>query len=280
MPNRLSVAIVTLNEAVNLRRTLESVRRISEPPPEIVVLDSGSTDETVEIVEKAGARLLEEPWKGFARQKNSAIAQAGGDWLLSLDADEEVSPELAGEIRALLATEPAFSAYRIPRLNHFMGRALRHGGYWPDPKIRLFRRGTAWFEERPVHETVKDNGLAGALTGHLIHHCYPTLEEYIEHMNRYSSASAGMLVTAGWGSLGWPAFLWNAFLNPAATFAYNYFFRLGFLDGREGLLQHVNHSFYIHWKFAKAWEAARRRKDGTVSKSMATAAGDKDDHAE
>lgn len=254
MPQTLSVAIVTLNEAANLPRTLASVRFAHE----VVIVDSGSTDATVEIAENAGARLVEEPWKGFARQKNAAIAHTTGDWVLSLDADEEVSSALAQEIEVLLAGSPAFSAYRMPRLNHFLGRPLRHGGYWPDPKLRLFRRGVARFEERPVHESMRAECAVGELRGHLIHHSYPTLDEYIEHMNRYSSASAEMLVQAGRTSRSLPAFLWNAFANPAATFAYNYILRLGFLDGREGLLQHVNHSAYIHWKFVKAWERGGR----------------------
>ncbi len=253
MPKTLSVVLVTLNEAANLPRTLASVRFANE----IVVLDSGSTDATAEIAQSAGARVLEEPWKGFAKQKNAAIAHATGDWVLSLDADEEVSHALADEIAALLAGEPACSAYRIPRLNHFLGRPLRHGGYWPDPKLRLFRRGAAEFEDRPVHETMKTAGPIGQLKGHLLHHCYPTLEEYIEHMNRYSSIGAEILVKRGRVSQSVPSFLWNAVANPAATFIYNYIFRLGFLDGREGLLQHLNHSAYIHWKFAKAWQRGR-----------------------
>jgi len=253
MPETLTVALVTLNEAANLPRTLASVRFANE----IVVLDSGSTDGTVEMAEGAGARLIEEPWKGFARQKNSAIAHATGDWVLSLDADEEVSPELAREIEALLAGKPEFSAYRIPRLNHFLGRPLRHGGYWPDPKLRLFRRGVARFEDRPVHESMKADCAVGRLTGHLIHHCYPTLDEYIEHMNRYSSIGADLLVQSGRTSQALPSLLWNGLANPAATFVYNYVFRLGFLDGREGLVQHLNHSVYIHWKFVKAWQRGR-----------------------
>jgi glycosyltransferase involved in cell wall biosynthesis len=253
MPDTLTVAVVTLNEAANLPRTLASVRFASE----IVILDSGSTDATVEIAESAGARLIEEPWKGFARQKNSAIAHATSDWVLSLDADEEVSTELASEIEALLAGKPEFSAYRIPRLNHFLGRPLRHGGYWPDPKLRLFRRGVARFEDRPVHESMKADCAAGLLKGNLIHRCYPTLDEYIEHMNRYSSIGAELLVQSGRTSQPLLPFLWNAIANPAATFVYNYVFRLGFLDGREGLVQHLNHSAYIHWKFVKAWQRGR-----------------------
>ena len=192
-------------------------------------------------------------------QKNSAIAHATGEWVLSLDADEEVSAELAQELQGLLAGEPAFSAYRIPRLNHFLGSPLRHGGYWPDPKLRLFRRGAARFAERPVHETMETAGPVGDLRNPLMHHCYATLDEYIEHMNRYSSAGARMLFDCGRAPRSLPALYWNALLNPAVTFLYNYVFRLGFLDGREGLLQHLNHSVYIHWKFVKAWQIGQRK---------------------
>ena len=256
MPKMLSVAIITRNEAANLPRTLASVRWAGE----IVVVDSGSTDATLEIARGAGARVFEEPWKGFAAQKNSAIAHTTGDWILSLDADEEVSPELTLEIRSLLDGEPAFSAYRIPRLNHFLGEPLRHGGYWPDPKLRLFRRGTARFAERPVHETMQADGPVGQLKGQLIHRCYPTLSEYIEHMNRYSSIAAEAIEAQGRTGGSWLWLIWNALLNPAATFLYNYVFRLGFLDGRAGLLQHVNHSVYIHWKFVKAWRLTTEKR--------------------
>ncbi len=184
MPKTLSVVLITLNEAANLPRTLKSVSWAQQ----IVVVDSGSTDATIEIARSLGAQVIEEPWKGFADQKNSAIAHATGEWVLSLDADEDVSPELAREIQALLQGEPPFSAYRIPRLNHFLGRPLRHGGYWPDPKLRLFRKGAARFAQRPVHETMEADGPVGTLASPLLHHCYPTLEDYIEHMNRYSSA--------------------------------------------------------------------------------------------
>lgn len=256
MPNALSVVLITLNEAANLPRTLESVRWAKE----IVILDSGSTDETLEIAGQFGARVFQESWKGFGPQKNSAIAHATGEWILSLDADEEVTPALAAEIQALLAGNPPFRAYRIPRLNHFLGRPLRHGGYWPDPKLRLFRRGAARFEDRPVHESMQSTCPVATLKNPLLHHCYAALDDYIEHMNRYSAAGAQMLVSAGRAPRSLPAFVFAAIVNPAATFLYNYFFRLGFLDGREGLLQHLNHSTYIHWKYAKAWVATKRMR--------------------
>jgi len=253
MANTLSVVLITLNEALNLPRTLKSVSWARE----IIVVDSGSTDLTVSIAKAAGAQVFEEDWKGFAAQKNSAIAKATCDWVLSLDADEELSQELASEIQALLSGDPPFSAYRIPRLNHFLGRPLRYGGYWPDRKLRLFERGTASFAERAVHEAIQFDGSTGELRNPMLHHCYPTLEEYVEHMNRYSTLSARMLVDAGRAPRSGTSLIWHAVMNPAATFLYNYVFRLGFLDGTAGLLQHLNHSVYIHWKYAKAWRALR-----------------------
>jgi len=252
MPKTLSVALITQNEAANLPGTLASVHWAHE----IVIVDSGSTDATVAIAQSFGARIFEEPWTGFAAQKNSAIGHATGDWILSLDADEEVSPELAREIQALVGGEPAFSAYRIPRLNHFLGRPLRHGGYWPDPKLRLFRRGAARFQNQPIHETMQADGPVGLLKSHLIHHCYPTIDDYREHMDRYSTIAARALVESGRAGRSRVWLFWNARLNPAATFLYNYIFRLGFLDGREGLLQHLNHSAYIRAKYEKAWSLA------------------------
>jgi len=251
MANTLSVVLITQNEASNLPRTLKSVSWAQE----IVVVDSGSTDETLALSRTAGAQVFQESWKGFAAQKNAAIGHATCDWILSLDADEEVTPELAREIQAILAETPPFSSYRIPRLNHFMGRPLRHGGYWPDPKLRLFKRGWAKFAERAVHETMESGGPTGELRNPILHHCYPTIEEYVEHVNRYSTLSAWMLIGTGRAPQNTAALIWHSIVNPVATFLYNYIFRLGFLDGPEGLLQHLNHSIYIHWKYAKAWRA-------------------------
>jgi hypothetical protein len=177
--------------------------------------------------------------------------------VLSLDADEEVSAELAEDIRGLLRGQPEHEAYFLPRRNFFLGRWIRHGGYYPDPKLRLFRRGGAQFEERTVHETIRRSGPAGRLRGDLIHHAYPTLDAYIEHMNRYSALGVTQAVARGKTSRSIFAFLWNVFVIPVATFKYNYFLRLGFLDGREGLLLHLYHSVYVSWKYAKAWEKGR-----------------------
>ncbi|HTZ90732.1 MAG TPA: glycosyltransferase family 2 protein [Alloacidobacterium sp.] len=253
MRKTLSVAIITKNEEANLPRTLESVRWATE----IVVVDSGSTDRTIEIAWSFGAKVIREQWHGFGKQKNLAIEHCDSEWVLSLDADEEVGEALAQEITQLLEETPDVDACFLPRRNFFLGRWIRHGGYYPDPKLRLFRKGTAWFEERAVHETVQYSGPTRMLQGDLIHHAYPTLESYIEHMNRYSMLGAEQAVAAGKTSRSWLEFLWNVLLNPAATFVYNYIFRLGFLDGREGLLLHLYHSGYVSWKYVKAWQAAK-----------------------
>ena len=251
----LSVVIITYNEEANLGRTLASVRPlVADGKGEIIVVDSGSTDRTVEIAKSFDAKVFVEEWKGYAAQKNSALDKATGDWILSLDADEEVGSRLAEDITALLMTPSKPSGFFVPRKNFFLGRWMKHGGFWPDPKMRLFRRGIAVFEDRLVHEDAKlRDGIAGTFKNSLIHHSYPTLSDYIEHMNHYSSLGAEMAVAKGYGRFS----VLNIVVRPLATFIYNYFFRLGFLDGREGLLLHLYHAVYVSWKYAKAWELAR-----------------------
>lgn len=258
-PPLLSVAIITLNEEANLARTLASVRFADE----IIVLDSGSTDATCAIAKAAGATIFTEPWKGFAAQKNSAIGKCTGTWVLSLDADEELSPELQIQLRTLLPSNPPVDAYLLRRRNLFLNRWIRHGGYYPDPKLRLFRRyaanftPAARFTERPVHETMTFDGASDTLDFDLIHHAYPTLENYLDHMDRYSTLGATLLMEQGRTSRSWLAFYWNVLVVPHLTFLWNYLFRLGFLDGREGLLLHLYHSAYVSWKYAKAWNSTR-----------------------
>jgi glycosyltransferase involved in cell wall biosynthesis len=260
----LSVALITLNEEDNLSRTLASVRFADE----IVVVDSGSTDRTVEIAKSFKTKVFLEDWKGFARQKNSAIDKCTGTWVLSLDADEELTEGLQAEIRGMLEVDeritPQVDGYRL-RLRHvFLGRWMRYGGYYPDIKLRMFRRvtrsGVAQFTDRPVHESVQVDGRVETLTKDFLHHGYPNLELYLEHMNRYSSLGASLVAAKGKVSRSWPAFLWNVALVPMLTFVWNYGFRLGFLDGREGLLLHLYHSAYISWKYAKAWQIGRGSK--------------------
>ena len=269
----LSVVIITHNEEANIGRTLASVQPLLfDAKGEIIVVDSGSSDRTVEIAKSFGAKVCVEEWKGYAAQKNSAIEKATGDWILSLDADEEVDEDLRAALRHYILGEsintvkngvPNFrisffattvTGLLIRRQNYFLGRWIKHGGFWPDPKLRLFRRGAGKFEDRAVHETLRVSGDVRQFpAGALLHHSYPTLIDYLDHMNRYSSLGAEMIAANGRVRFS----VFNMVLRPAATFIYNYFLRLGFLDGREGLLLHLYHAVYVSWKYAKAWELQR-----------------------
>ena len=261
-PPKLSVAIITLNEESNLARTLSSVQFADE----IIVVDSGSTDRTLEIAASFNATIFHQPWNGFVAQKNFAIEQCTGDWVLSLDADEALTPELQSEIRSLFSSDPFADAYLIRRRNLFLGRWIRHGGYYPDFKLRLFRRHAAnfappaRFTDRPVHETIAIEGILETLSNDLIHHAYPTIDSYIDHLNRYSTLSAQIVIGKGRPNPSTPVLVYNTLLRPALTFLHNYFFRLGFLDGREGFLLHLYHSCYTSWQHAKAWQGARKQQ--------------------
>jgi glycosyltransferase involved in cell wall biosynthesis len=249
----LSVCIITLNEEANIGRTLASLKDIAD---EIIIVDSGSTDSTVAIAQSFGAKVFPEPWKGFARQKNSSLEKATCDWILSLDADEEASPELAASIKKLLASgaTPEFSGYMINRRNIYFGKWLKRAGYYPDPKLRLIKRGSAEFELRDVHEDLKMPGARlGHLQGDMLHHAYSTIESFIAHQNSYSSLGADMVVRERKVSFS----VVNIVLRPMVRFIWAYFFRMGFLDGREGLIVLMNHAMYVSWKYAKAWQKSK-----------------------
>ena len=250
----LSVAMITMNEEANLPRTLDSVRFADE----LVIVDSFSTDRTLEIARSYNATIFVEAFKGHGGQKNSAIDKCTSDWILLLDADEVLSSPLQHSIRELLASKPKHSAYWINRNNQIFGRWMRHGGFYPDRKLRLFRRGAARMtNEGSPHSTPFHDGPSGHIQGDLLHYAYPTLPLYLEHMGRYSNEMARLAVARGKISRSIFSFIWNVVLNPLATFFYNYIVRLGFLDGREGLLLHLYHSVYVSWKYAKAWELTR-----------------------
>jgi len=253
----LSVAIVAQDEEANIGRTLASVAWADE----IVLVDSGSKDRTCEIARQSGARVIVEPWRGYVAQKQYAIDLCAKDWVLLLDADEEVSTGLAAEIRAAIDDPKAANGYKLPRKNLFLGRWMKHGGFYPDPKLRLFRRGEGFVAGHDPHDRCElKPGLPGGapqrtrqFNNALVHYTYPNLTLYIAHMNRYSSLGAQLAVSKGHRSFS----VSNIVLRPLFTFLYNYFFRLGFLDGREGLLLHCYHAVYVSWKYAKAWELSR-----------------------
>jgi len=251
----ISVAIVAMDEEANIGRTLASVRWADE----IVLVDSGSKDRTCEIAREHGTRVVVEPWRGYVAQKQYAVDLCTKDWVLLLDADEEISPALGEDIRAAIADPNAVSGYWLPRKNLFLGRWMRHGGFYPDPKLRLFRRGQGFVTGHDPHDRCELKPDAPQTTrkfkNAMVHHTYPNLSLYIGHMNRYSLLGAQLAVAEGHRSFSFA----DIVVRPLATFVYNYFFRLGFLDGREGLLLHLYHAVYVSWKYAKAWELSRKQ---------------------
>lgn len=253
MRPKLSVAIITLNEEAVIRRTLDSVKWADE----IVVVDSGSTDKTVEICREYTDRVIYQEWPGFAKQKNSAIDRTSGDWVLSLDADEPVEPELGKEIRSIISSSSALDGYYLPRKTFFLGKQVKYGGWYPDYNLRLFRKSKGRFEERAVHEAVKVAGKLGRTQHSILHYAYPDLSSYMSSINKYSSLAVAVMAEQNSISkfkTGWL----NILGRPVFTFLLKYIFRLGFLDGKRGLVLNLFHSYYVFSKYAKAWEQTEK----------------------
>jgi len=224
MPN-VSAVIIVRDAADSLAPCLASLGFCAE----ILVVDSGSADGTLEIARDHGARVIETHWRGFGPQKQFAVAQAAYDWVLCIDADERVTPELAASIAALPA--PSFHAYRCARRNRFMGRYLRHGEGYPDWSLRLFDRRRARWSDDAVHEKVVTDVPVGTLAGDLLHDSAESLENYLAKQNRYSTLAADKALAAGRRS-GAAQLL----LSPLLRFVRFYFLRGGFLDGLPGLV--------------------------------------------
>lgn len=246
----VSAVIITRNEEAMLADCLQSVAFADE----IVVVDSLSSDRTVEIARAHGARVLETTdWPGFGPQKNRAIELATGDWILSIDADERVTPELASEIRAAVQSADAVAGYQLSRLSRYCGRYMRHSGWFPDHIIRLFRRGRARFSDDLVHERVIVDGAVGRLNGLLLHESFGSLEQVLDKVNRYSSLSARQMAAAGKrGSLV------GAVLHGLGAFVRTYLLKAGFLDGREGFMLAVSNAEGAYYKYLKLWLIQRR----------------------
>jgi glycosyltransferase involved in cell wall biosynthesis len=251
MHSRLSVAIIARNEERNLAACLASVAFADE----IVVVDHASTDRTQQIARAAGARVIETAdWPGFGPQKNRALDACTGEWILSIDADERVTPELRAEIERTLA-QPRFDVYEIPRLSTYCGRFIRHGGWHPDRVRRLFRRGAARFSDAAVHESLVTARPVGRLREPLLHYSFRSMDEVIAKMNRYSSESAQALV-AGGAAPG----LARAIVHGLAAFLRTYVLKLGFLDGRRGFLLAVSNAEGSYYRYVKAMLAAEARR--------------------
>jgi glycosyltransferase involved in cell wall biosynthesis len=241
-PQRLSVVLMVKNEAANLPRALRSVAFADE----IIVADTGSTDETVQIARELGAKVISCAWSGFGPTKAQALAQAAGAWVLSLDADEELTPELAAKIRDVVTgVDQEHAAFRINRQSNFLGRWLRHSGWFPDYVTRLYRRGQARMSDQAVHEKIIPDGTVGTLSGLLLHYTDPTVGHYLDKMKLYARLSAEELFASGrrcrWSDL---------VLRPPFMLLKTYVFKCGFLDGWQGFVLAVFSAVHVFSKYA------------------------------
>jgi glycosyltransferase involved in cell wall biosynthesis len=245
----ISAIIITLNEEANIAGCLDSVAFCGER----IVVDSGSTDATVEIARRKGARVEHHDWQGYGAQKNFALSLATGDWVLSIDADETVTPELQAAIRSAIAAGRA-DGFEVSRLSSFCGRTMRHSGWYPDYVLRLFRRGKARFDDALVHERVICEGSVGRLTPALQHAPVVRLEDALSRLDRYSTAKAQMLLDRGRRV----TFL-TGIGHGVFAFFRTYVLRQGFRDGREGFLLAVLNAENSYYPYMKAWLMQRRR---------------------
>ena len=238
----ISATIITHNEAENIARAIRSL----DCADEILVVDSGSTDATVQIAAELGARTLSHPWEGFAAQKDFAIREARHDWILSLDADEELNEEARAAIREWKQCTPSVGAYRFRRRARYLGRWILHSGWYPDWKIRLFHRGKARWAGNYVHESVVADGPVETMDGEILHYTCDSLSDHRKRIEFYTDLAAQELFERG-GHVG----LMRLLLAPLWVFVNTYFFRLGVLDGVPGFLIAWMAARYVHLKFVK-----------------------------
>ena len=246
----VSVIVITRDEEANIAECLASVSFARE----IVVVDSGSRDRTIELARAQGARVAQtQDWPGFGPQKNRALDLATEPWVLSIDADERVTPELRAEIVRAVEGAGGPDAYAMPRRSSYCGQYIAHSGWYPDRVVRLFRRGSARFSPDAVHERLVTQGAVGRLAGDLLHTTYPDLETMLEKLNRYSSASAGMLHAEGRRSS-----LAGAVARGLWAFFRTYVLRSGWLDGRMGFVLAVSVAEGTYYKYLKLWHLGNR----------------------
>lgn len=252
----LSATVITLNEEKHLGPCLESLAFADE----IVVVDSGSIDRTVEIARAFTDRVYLEPWKGYAQQKNLAQERAQGPWIFNVDADERVTPALKEEICSLLSREPLEDGFRIPRKNFFRGRWIRHGGWYPNYMLRLYRKEAGAFVPREVHEQVQVRGKVGTLRAPLEHFTYDSISDYLKRMEIYSELSAAQYFREG-KRVSWGEILFRSFF----TFFRMWVLQAGFLDKSDGLILAVLYAHYTFAKYAKLKERIAKAKGLTPS---------------
>lgn len=256
MPGSISVVTITFNEEANIRRCLEGVRWADE----IIVVDCGSTDHTLEICSEYQCRVFHHEWEGYAKQKNYGIARASGDWILSLDADEEVTSALAGKIREAVKLGDA-DAYSMPRSNQFLGKWMRHGGWYPDHQVRLFRRGQGEFKVLPLHERVQfgRDARIGMLANPLLHYTYPSVRDFIRKADLYTAIEVETIIAENRVPKRLLLSLLSAF---PIKFAEVYFYKSGWRDGLHGFVAAMLMASRAFIRYAKVWEMVRSKPSG------------------
>jgi glycosyltransferase involved in cell wall biosynthesis len=248
---RLSVIVITRNEKANISDCLLCLGFADE----VVVLDNASTDGTVDIARSLGARVfVTEDWPGFGRQKNKVLDLATGDWILSIDADERVTPELREEILATISAMPASDVFSFPRLSSYCGQYMMYSGWNPDWVVRLFRRGSARFSDDLVHERLLPQGSVARLNAPLLHLSFPDLESVLDKVNRYSTAGSQSMANNGRS-----ASLLGAIGHGAWAFFRTYIVRRGFLDGQLGLALAISNAEGTYYRYAKRWLILRNQ---------------------
>lgn len=243
----LSAIIITLNEETNLEECLASLQGIVQ---QIVILDSGSKDKTIEIAKRYHAIVdISAEWKGFGHQKNQALSMADTDWVLSIDADERLTPELAQEISKAIENPEGFECFALPRSSWYCGRFINHSGWSPDYVDRLFKRGTACFSNDIVHERLLPQGKSMRLNNPLLHYSFRNFSQVLQKLDRYSTASAEQAFARGKR-----ASIFSALGHGLWAFVRTYFLKKGFLDGAQGLALAISNAEGTYYKYLKIWQ--------------------------
>lgn len=249
---KVSTIIISKNEERNIKECLESVKWTDE----IIVIDANSQDRTVAIAKEFTDKVFIEEWKGYGKAKNFALSKCSNDWVLWLDADERVTPELKAEIETILSTVGSdIAAFSIPRRANFLGKWVNHCGWYPARVIRLFRRNQSIFTEEKVHEQLKINGKIKLLKSDILHYTDPSLDHYITKLNAYTTLSAEELILKNRKFS-----IFKLIFNPVWTFIRMYFIKLGILDGIPGLILCVLSANHVFIKYSKLWELTKAKK--------------------
>lgn len=246
---RITAAIITLNEELNIGRCLDSVQWCDQ----ILVVDSFSTDRTVEICRARGARVVQRKWNGINEQRQFCLSQIDTEWVLALDADERATPELRAEIEGLLNTTPDHDGFLIPRHTFYLGRWINHGGWYPDYKLRCFRRERGRYCGHDPHDHCVIDGPPGKFRGEIQHYTYRSYAAQLRQINSFSDTAA-----ADWLRAGHRYTFWRLMLRPMGKFLETYLLKRGFLDGLPGLVIAISSAFYMFVKYVKLWEQSRK----------------------